>query len=162
MNYFYKFCSQFVFLIIILSSCSGDIDYNYPEDPVIQRKERAGKFFGDEVVVYGNKSGDSTQIISNKLFLNAHKTLLELVEIDIIDPDAGILSGKWKINKDKNQKTKITLIINGAEVREENIKISISKKYLDKEGKWQNKISENEEMLKSLLKAKIINYDRKL
>ena len=80
----------------------------------------------------------------------------KMIEIDIADPELGIITSKWKSNEDNSEKTKITALIKGSEAKEENLNISIHKKYLDNEGKWQNKKSDNEEMLVKLLKEKII------
>jgi len=145
-------------ILTILSSCSKKVEYDYPDDPQIKRKQRAGKFWDDDIVVYGkqkNKDG-LEKTTQNKLFISANRIISQMIEIDVIDADLGMISTKWQNSKNKKEKTKITALVKGSKVKEENLEISIHKKYLDQNNKWQNKKSDNEEMLVKLLKDKII------
>ena len=153
---------KIIILSCLVGSCSNNVDYNYPQDPVNQRKSRAGKFFNDDVILYGknNKNSDNDKLaINNKLFLNAHKVLQEIADIDILDPEAGILSTKWKFGKNKDYKTKITIIIKGSEMTEDNIKISIVRKYLENK-QWIDKEPDDPDMIKSLIKSKTITANK--
>ncbi len=144
--------------ILITFSCSKDnVDYSYPDDPENKRKSRAGKFFQDDIILYGKKVKADDAKIKNKLFLSAKSVIVELIEIDVADPDLGIISTKWQGSKKSKEKTKITVLVKGSKVKEDNLHISIHKKYLDKDNKWQNKKSENEDFLIKLLKGKILD-----
>ena len=151
-----------ILLTLAVFSCSkAKIEYEYPTDPETARKSRAGKFFGDDIMIYGQKPlADKSQNQAqnqtpNKLFTSARDVVNSVIEIDVEDPELGVISTKWQENKTKKERTKITVLIKGAEVKEENIDIAIHKKSLDENNVWQNK-SSNEELLIKLLKEKII------
>ena len=153
-----------ILIILILNSCAKPrIEYSYPQDPEIERKSRAGKFFNDDVVLYGQKEkADKNQDQQhNKLFLSAKNVIAAMIEIDVEDEELGIISTKWSENKSSKERTKISVLIKGEEPKSENIEIAIHKKIQDEKGQWenkygQNKKSDNEDLLIKLLKEKII------
>lgn len=174
-----------IFALIILTACSkAQIEYRYPEDPKNQRNLRAGKFFSDDVILYGkkedknkqkspkdsensssnNSNKDSNfaqidkQITANKpLFYGAKEVVMDILGIDIADVDLGIVSSKWQENVSKKERSRVTILIKNFEIKEDNLNIAIHKEYMDENGSWIEKKSENEELLIKLLKEKIIS-----
>lgn len=149
-----------IFIPILLSCSSKNVEYDYPSDPQNERKNRAGQFFDGDVVLYGKKEkvdNINRQVSAGKLFLSAKSVISELIDIDVIDPDLGIISTKWKNSKDAKERTKITALIKGKELIEDNINISIHKKQLDDDGNWKIKKSQNEDLVIKLLKSKIVS-----
>jgi hypothetical protein len=150
---------SYLMLGSILFACSkNNIKYSYPSDPEIERNSRAGKFFGEDIILYGAKPLNKIVIKqnSNKLFISAHEVIAEIMEIDIVDEEMGIISSKWQFNKDRNSKTKINILIRNNKTSKDNIDISIYKKYLGKDKKWHDRKSDNNQILINLLKEKII------
>ena len=157
------FIRIFLFIILLLStfSCSfSDIKYNYPDDPQNFRGSRAGKFFKDDLVLYGGQKSTSDLKDGSKLFVASSQVVDDLIALDIADPEIAMVSSKWQRNKKTGEVTKIKVIIKSDKLALDSLDIKIYKKYQDKNGKWQSKKSDNDKMLAKLIKQQIITKAR--
>lgn len=158
-------------LVLISTACSKTIEYEYPQDPQNQRQGRAGKFFSDDIVIYGKKKMPSVKkpIVKDDkndgkitsgaeaLFFSSKQLISEISEVDVADPELGVVASKWQENPTTHEKTKITILVHGDKIVEDSLNIAVHKEYLDQNGVWQNKKDENEALLIKLLKEKIIS-----
>jgi hypothetical protein len=154
----------FVFFIVLtVSACLGNIEYDYPTNPNDDRRSRSGKFFDDDIILYGKKKdvdrgvNYSVDRAKNKLFISARDVVSEIIAIDVEDFELGMISTKWGTSKRVKEKTKITVLLAGTKAIESNVNVSIYKKYLDSNGIWRDKKMHNEDLLIKLLKDKIIS-----
>jgi len=160
-----KSLSLTIILLIILTSCISrdNISYEYPEDPRIKRKMRAGKMFSknnEDLVVFGNKgtikakeqnftkqeisheiqnTNQNTDFPINKYLWRASLEIVsEKFPISLMDNYAGILATDWTtLNNDKNTRYKINVLVKGKELNNKNLIISVFKQKKD-DANWDN------------------------
>jgi Domain of unknown function (DUF3576) len=155
--------------LLVLASCSSDnINRNYPEDPAIVRKSRAGKFFKDDLTVYGGKkdqkkSADKTsEENKNPLWSASVEVISNLLPISTIDSKSGIILTEWyQDDKNKNERIKINLLIKDNQIKDENLSLSLFKQKKDSSGNWQDEASDNNLAIK-LIKEKILDKAKAL
>lgn len=143
----------------LFSCAKANIEYNYPQNSDDYVKNRAGRYFSKEVILYqdGEKNAKKTNPQSeNKLFSSAVKVISQEILLQSVDENLGIITSHWKIDPIKHKKTRIITFIEGKEALRKNIDIVIYHKSLQSNGKWQNAKLENKEKLITELKDQII------
>ena len=137
-----------------------NLEHSYPNNSDDYRKSRAGKFFSDDLILYGEKEvlaseRKNTQNLS-KLFLSAKDVILSFNILEVADPELGIISSYWKIDLKNNRKTRIMVFIEGEEILPKNISVVIYQKSLDKDGHWKDDKPKNQDKFIEEIKSKII------
>ena len=81
------------FLTLLVACQNSKIDYTYPENPENIRKQRAGKFFDNDGVVGGKKTGEqkageqkpNEQKKAHPLWLSSVGVIISLLPISAVD-----------------------------------------------------------------------------
>lgn len=152
-----------ILVAVLLASCkSSKIDYSYPEDPNLARKERAGKFF-DDITFFGKKAdkkeNKSEKItVENSLWLASSEVIAQLLPISAIDASSGLIVTEWyQDSSNQNRRIKINLLVKGKEIVKENLVLSIFKQQKDKKGNWVDEKSDEQNLSSQLIKDKILD-----
>lgn len=162
--------------LVVLSSCqSSEVSYNYPEDPDLARKERAGKYF-DDISLSANKSvndqnqqfnqkllADKNVISKGPLWMASIEVIGNLLPIAVVENESGLIITEW--SSGNNQRTKISLLVRGKEIKAENLILSIFKQSKDNKGKrsdqadnsWVDDEKSDQVAVKKLIKDKILS-----
>ncbi len=162
---FQKLIQKLFLTIILLSSCSkADIKYEYPENPDIVRKSRAGKYFNNDLVLFGQTK--NSQSSNSKTFEAKEKTyplwsaslevIGDLLPISAVDINSGVILTDWYQDpEDKKNRIKINLLVKSREIKADSLVISIFRQKLNSKQNWQDDRSSND-LSARLIKAKII------
>lgn len=110
-------------MMFYLISCSQPkIDYEYPQDPAIARRSRAGGFLRNSFTFSGKKVQDQNKVNpkiddakttqNNPLWLASFEVISNLLPIATADYNAGIIVTDWyQKEKNVNERMKISLLI---------------------------------------------------
>jgi len=122
----------FASLCLCLFACSKkSVNYNYPDNPDYARNSRAGMAFSkQDLVLFGKKSDKkaaekSENVKSSLLWKSALDVVSGLFPIAIIDSDSGIIISEWYHDENSDERIKINALVKGAEVKKENLQITI-------------------------------------
>jgi len=150
-------------ILLVLASCANEkVEYKYPEDPAIVRKSRAGKFFKDDITIYGKKDKKSSaeknsEESKNPLWISSVEVISDLLPISVVDSKSRIITTDWyQDEKNKDERIKINLLVKGNEIKDENLSLSLFKQKKDAQGAWQDEPSDNN-LATKLIKEKILD-----
>lgn len=124
-----------ILAIFLLSSCSisnENIVQSYPQNPYIERKQRAGNIFGNEngIILFGKNSSNNIQN-NNSLWQKSIEKISQILPISIINDKSGLISTDWGTIQNisnNNNLYKINAIVKGEKIDKNNLEISVFKK----------------------------------
>lgn len=125
-----------ILAIFLLSSCSisnENIVQSYPQNPYIERKQRAGNIFGNEngIILFGKISSNNIQNNNNNLWQKSIEKISQILPISIINDESGLISTDWGTIQNisnNNNLYKINAIVKGEKIDKNNLEISVFKK----------------------------------
>ncbi len=148
LNYLAKFMKKTILLstlIFTLAACSGTTkDVSYPKSPEDQAAERVGKLTGDEglkIIGGSKKKGRSaTEAINvNSYLWRASLDAVYFMPLISADPFGGVILTDWyMVSPNAKERFKFNIIIVGAELRPDAIKVSGFKQIKDSTGHWKD------------------------
>lgn len=151
-------------LSALLICCQNSkIDYSYPENPDIIRRQRYGKFF-DDITLFGGKKEQEEKVtkkseVKNPLWQASIEVIGELLPIAIADSNSGLITTEWyQDGKNQGKRIKINLLVKGKEIKKENLTLSIFKQNKDKKDNWVDEKSADQSLTADLIKGKIIEH----
>jgi hypothetical protein len=134
--------------IFTLASCSNiNKESNYPKSKEEQELERMGKLTGDEgMVLFGStkKRGSSvTDAINvNSYLWRASLDMIYFMPLLSADPFGGTILTDWYANSpNAKERFKFNIIIVGAELRSDAVKVSAFKQVKDASGRWKESVA---------------------
>ncbi len=124
-----------ILAIFLLSSCSisnENIVQSYPQNPYIERKQRAGNIFGNEngIILFGKISSNNIQN-NDSLWQKSIEKISQILPISIINDESGLISTDWGTIQNisnNNNLYKINAIVKGEKIDKNNLEISVFKK----------------------------------
>lgn len=126
-----------LFSLLACTTSNENIIQNYPQDPYLVRKQRAGNLFGnkDGIILLESKENQNNNIDDNidknNLWQKSIMNISKILPISIIDESSGLITTDWGIIQnitDNNNLYKINIIIKNKKILEDNIEISVFKK----------------------------------
>ena len=132
-----------LFLLFACTANNKNIVQKYPQNPNIERKQRAGNLLGYEngYVIFGNKIQKNDQVEENNikelknesdnLWKKTVTAISKILPITIADDSTGLIATDWGViyNISKNYDLyKINIIVKSTEINANNLQISVFKK----------------------------------
>lgn len=167
-----------LFLLAIISACSNPtVDYNYPNDPQNARNLRAGRFFdpinfgGSQVNAKKDPAANSanntasvapvppkeTVRKSSALWTSSVEVISGLLPLATADETSGLIITEWYMDGEKkNERIKINLLVKGAEIKDENLVLTIFRQAKTSDGTWVDEQSSERNISTKMIKDKII------
>jgi hypothetical protein len=125
-----------------LTSCgSVPIEPDYPKSQDQIMEERVGKLTGEGIVLFGGKnSSKATEGINvNSYLWRAALDSVYFMPLISADPFGGTIVTDWyNQHPDSNERYKLNIIIVGAELRPDAIKVAAFKQIKNRGGAWQD------------------------
>lgn len=149
--------------LLFFAACSNsEIKREYPEDPAIVRKSRGGKFFKDDVTLYGKKDQKKpaekiSEENKNPLWISSVEVISNLLPISVMDSKSGFIVTEWyQDEKNTNERIKINLLVKGDQIKNENLSLSLFRQKKDADGIWHDQPLGDDLSIK-LIKEKILD-----
>jgi len=152
-----KITSLFFISSLLLTACSSDSNkqpVSYPKPREELELERMGKLTGEEgITIFGGKrknkaSGEAINV--NAYLWRASLDTIYFMPLISADPFGGTILTDWYASSSNaNERFKFNIIIVGAELRSDAIKVAVFKQIKNKNGQWIDS-SSNDKLAKQM------------
>ncbi|MFN7038071.1 MAG: DUF3576 domain-containing protein [Alphaproteobacteria bacterium] len=139
-----------IFTAIFVTGCSGsEIKHEYPKSAEDIRYDRAGSMFGSKdgfKILGNNEKKSTTQSLNVNIYLwKAALDVVSFMPLASVDSASGIIITDWF--EDPNapkERFKLNIIITGAELKINSIKVTLFKQIMDSKFNWRDaKVNNN-------------------
>jgi len=150
----------------VLSACEGiTTERANPKDPKEQRKESAGKLFGDINLIGPDRSGDNSRggsgIGVNGFLWRASLDTLSFLPLVSADPFGGVIITDWYSPPESpDERFKVTAYILGRQLRSDGIRVAVFRQIMQPGRGWVD--SKVEDQTAAKLEAAILSRAREL
>lgn len=158
-----------LFFLVNLFSCSlDDVKYDYPKDPGHAQKNRAGKYFKDDVTLYKYNNRPRIQSTSpgadnNKLWVASLEVIGKLLPIVGADEPSGMIITDWYQDKNKqDQRMKINFLVKSGQIQEDSLVVYIFRQGRGINGAWFDIVGENDDPLVHQIKRNVVDRAKNL